>query len=113
MRSHRAFILPCRQCSNQVSFPAREANRNANYIVTCPHCGFVDLTMNIMGQAIHDRMNELGRPRPQPFVPEPVNPVQIIPGEDGREFVIRRPKKGGTRAYTRRIKPPRRATPNG
>jgi hypothetical protein len=95
MTPHRSLALPCRQCGKQVSFLQREANRNANYIVACPHCGFIDLAMNIVGKAVHDRMNKLGRPGSKPFVPEPIDPVQVLPGEDGFEFVIRRPKKGG------------------
>jgi hypothetical protein len=94
MRSNRALVLLCRQCGNQVSFPAREANRDANFTVTCLHCGFIDLTMNITGQAIYNRLKELGRTNLKEFAPQPIDPISVTTLEDGSEIVVRRYKNG-------------------
>jgi len=113
MRTHGSLALPCRQCGKQVSFSEREVKRNANLIATCPHCGFVDLAMNIVGHAVYNRLKKLGHGDLKPFTPEPIDPVIVIPGKNGFETVIRRPKKGGARLYTRKIKSPRKTAPNG
>jgi hypothetical protein len=104
MRFNYPDILPCRQCGNQVALPAREMKRDFNITVTCPHCGFVDLAFNIVRKLIHNRLEELGYGDSQPFTPEPIDPVTIIPSEHGFETVIRRNKKGGARMYRRRTR---------
>jgi predicted RNA-binding Zn-ribbon protein involved in translation (DUF1610 family) len=113
MKGNRGYTLPCPQCGEQFFLPKPEFDRNYNLTVTCLNCGLVHLAANAVIQSIHERMKEFGHPDLKPPIPQPIDPVRIAPAEDGFEWVFRRNKAGGERAYMRRIKPPRKTTSNG
>lgn len=99
----------CPQCGEEHALDWRKFMRNVNLTLTCSQCDLVYLAFNAVAMVAYQRMKELGRPVGPPPVPSHIDPVRILPGENGFEVVFRRYNNGKERVYTRRARKPRPA----
>jgi hypothetical protein len=98
-------LVPCPECGATAELPSGW-RRDANLTMTCASCSYVHLALNAVRLQVHNLMKARGwSEHEDPPKPLPIEPVQVFRSLDGEtETIFKRNKRGGERAYTRKVK---------